>query len=546
LKQLRMDVENLLASIFSSDREVVELIEADSKVVPHDTFGFPPIVDERARYIDAHLSWEEAISVTFLMVDKPDMAHLITKNIETGKKNFVTSFDERKIGIVETLVISAKKNSAVSWEMKLYQALLLIGRKGLVYELGVTGEEEMDETLVGSYVKSSRRLLLQLAECLDSKGAVALASILSKEAAYSGSLEVLFLSLIVMGGEGGIPEILCHKIEEALLQMKSVDLLEQFHKIGAEICSCDIHVRVDKQHKENTAIEDFPETEYYPRGHGLCVIVNQKTFPEGLQDRLGTDRDRDELEATFTLFQADVLKWDNLSAKDMLEHLSLARTRANSSMYDYKWLAVCVLSHGRRVANVDQIIGCDGQGVDRKLIINMFADASQCPKLHMKPKIFIFQACRGTEATEMQTPGHVSIPIEPPGEVSTDSGAVPIMATTGRPRLTDYVIASPTIEEFVAFRSTTDGSFYIRHLCKELQEKGHKQHVADILTMVNDKVMSYRPDYPSAPEYITTLSKKFQLQRTKESTENCAWLSLKNRLFHQLVAEYVDARAGSV
>ena len=27
---------------------------------------------------------------------------------------------------------------------------------------------------------------------------------------------------------------------------------------------------------------------------------------------------------------------------------------------------------------------------------------------------------------------------------------------------------------------------------------------------------------------------------------SCAWLSLKNRLFHQLVAEYVDARAGSV
>ena len=31
------------------------------------------------------------------------------------------------------------------------------------------------------------------------------------------------------------------------------------------------------------------------------------------------------------------------------------------SMYDYKWLAVCVLSHGRRVANVVQIIGADGQ-----------------------------------------------------------------------------------------------------------------------------------------------------------------------------------------
>ena len=37
-------------------------------------------------------------------------------------------------------------------------------------------------------------------------------------------------------------------------------------------------------------------------------------------------------------------------------------------------------------------------------------------------------------------------------QVSTDSGAVPIVATTGRPGLSDYIIASPTIEEFVAFR----------------------------------------------------------------------------------------------
>ena len=86
--------------------------------------------------------------------------------------------------------------------------------------------------------------------------------------------------------------------------------------------------------------------------------------------------------------QADVLKWDNLSAKDMLENLKLAKIRANNrfniilfisfniilcpqhlhictyltlSTYNYQWLAVCVLSHGRRIANVDQIIGCDGQ-----------------------------------------------------------------------------------------------------------------------------------------------------------------------------------------
>ena len=43
------------------------------------------------------------------------------------------------------------------------------------------------------------------------------------------------------------------------------------------------------------------------------------------------------------------------------------------------------------LAIIMMIDDLDDQGVDRKLIINMFADASQCPKLHMKPKIFIFQ-----------------------------------------------------------------------------------------------------------------------------------------------------------
>jgi hypothetical protein len=49
-------------------------------------------------------------------------------------------------------------------------------------------------------------------------------------------------------------------------------------------------------------------------------------------------------------------------------------------------------------------------------------------------------------------------------EISNDSGAVSVVR--GWPGMSDYVIASSTIEEFVAFRSTVDGSFYIRHVCK--------------------------------------------------------------------------------
>lgn len=201
----------------------------------------------------------------------------------------------------------------------------------------------------------------------------------------------------------------------------------------------------------------------------------------------------------------------------MMQNLDLMSNRANNDRYN--WVAVCVLSHGRRKANRDEVLGCDGEGVDRSEIINMFADASKCPKMHMKPKLFIFQACRGEESHPEPRQPVPSAPPPPTEETQTDSGAVPIVASTGRPMKSDYVIASSTIPEHVAFRSTTMGSFYIRHLCKELQERGHIDHVADILTMVNNKVLGFNRQYPSAPEYITTLSKKFQLQRTRDSTE---------------------------
>ena len=76
------------------------------------------------------------------------------------------------------------------------------------------------------------------------------------------------------------------------------------------------------------------------------------------------------------------------------------------------------------------------------------------------------QACRGEESDPEPNQPVPSAPPHSLGETQTDSGAVPIVASTGRPMKSDYVIASSTIPEHVAFRSTTMGSFYIRHLCK--------------------------------------------------------------------------------
>ena len=126
-------------------------------------------------------------------------------------------------------------------------------------------------------------------------------------------------------------------------------------------------------------------------------------FCDELDDRLGTDRDRDELEVTFTLLGAKCLIFNDLTHRELQETLEQAALQANNPKYF--WVAVCVLSHGRRLDNVDEIFGVNGIGMDRKKvdktksikilimtffllqIISIFAD----PNLHMKPKLFFFQ-----------------------------------------------------------------------------------------------------------------------------------------------------------
>ena len=99
--------------------------------------------------------------------------------------------------------------------------------------------------------------------------------------------------------------------------------------------------------------------------------------------------------------------------------------------------------------------------------------------LRMKPQFLIHQACRGIETTG----GGGS------SDISSDSA---VHCVRGWPAISDYMVASATIEDFVSFRSTVEGSFFIRHLCKVLQDHGHQKTLADVMIIVNNKVQYYK------------------------------------------------------
>jgi len=303
-------------------------------------------------------------------------------------------------------------------------------------------------------------------------------------------MEVLMFHLL----EERTMEEVCQILVESLRSMNRGDL-ETFytsHHCGSPTCS--IH---RKKSQSNN---------YYDQGEGLCVIINQKLFKEGsmLDNRLGTDRDKEELMITFTLLGVqpeDMCVYDDLTAAEIREKLEISSQKSNHK--NYAWLTVVVLSHGRRVAGVDEVLGVDGEGIDRREIIGKFTDVGNCPNLQLKPKMFFFQACRGQEEVESFHSARTAAATDKKNDTADQHS--------------DVLIASSTIADFVAFRSTVDGSFFIRHLCQVFQDHAHDETLQDMLLRVNDKVSNYRSDYPSTPEYNTTMKKKFKFNVTNEN-----------------------------
>ena len=104
-------------------------------------------------------------------------------------------------------------------------------------------------------------------------------------------------------------------------------------------------------------------------------------------------------------------------------------------------------------------------------------------------------------------------------------------------------IASSTIPNYIAYRNTRTGSFFISDLCEVFMDQGHNTTLTDMLTKVNDKVINHDPEYQSAPEVIIVMSKKFMFQRTRESIAKALELRLRNDHFTHLLERFIHSYA---
>ncbi|NP_001033059.1 caspase-3 isoform X1 [Monodelphis domestica] len=211
---------------------------------------------------------------------------------------------------------------------------------------------------------------------------------------------------------------------------------------------------------------DYPEM-------GLCIIINNKNFHPntGMSFRSGTDVDAASLSDTFRSLKYEVRIKNDLTCNEITELLNSVSKEDHSQRSSF----ICViLSHGEEGV----IFGTD-RSVELKRLTCFFR-GDKCRSLTGKPKLFIIQACRGTELD---------------CGVETDSGTDEDIACQKIPVEADFLYAYSTAPGYYSWRNSKDGSWFIQALCAVLKQHAHKLEIMQILTRVNRKVATEFESY---------------------------------------------------
>ncbi|XP_044536929.1 caspase-3 [Gracilinanus agilis] len=211
---------------------------------------------------------------------------------------------------------------------------------------------------------------------------------------------------------------------------------------------------------------DYPEM-------GLCIIINNKNFHPntGMSFRSGTDVDAASLRDTFRSLKYEVRNKNDLTCNEIVELLYSVSKEDHSQRSSF----ICViLSHGEEGV----IFGTDGSVELKRL--TCFFRGDKCRSLTGKPKLFIIQACRGTE---------LDCGVETDGSEDEDVACqkIPVEA--------DFLYAYSTAPGYYSWRNSKDGSWFIQALCAVLKQHAHKLEIMQILTRVNRKVATEFESY---------------------------------------------------
>ena len=207
----------------------------------------------------------------------------------------------------------------------------------------------------------------------------------------------------------------------------------------------------------------------YKAKSGYVLVINNHIFPRRIDtERTGSNDDVRNLISLFDDFNFRHKVVDNQTGSQMLELLS-GTAEKDFSKYD---CFVCViLSHGKK----DAIYGTDEDVIKIEALTSLFR-RNECPSLEGKPKIFLIQACRGSQRDR--------VPVE------SDSDPVPL-SSSSLPADADFLICFASAPGHQSYRQPLLGSWFISSVVNVFKEYAEREHLMDMMLRVNNRVAEF-------------------------------------------------------
>ena len=224
---------------------------------------------------------------------------------------------------------------------------------------------------------------------------------------------------------------------------------------------------------------------------GRGIIIVNETFDDPRMHRQGADKDRGYFREIYDKLRINYENNDiyDVNGKTIGEKIESfvghPETKNSSAIF------IAISSHGGKDGLINGTSGAINLG-------EIFAYFYKYKPLLSIPKVFLIQACRGSEIQRIQVPDGL-----PPSPESRESYNY---ATS----TSDTLIAYATGDGYVSWRDPVNGSWFVKDLRDCIMDRQFDGcHLADLLTICTDRVIStYHKDGTETPSYQSTLRKR--------------------------------------
>ncbi|XP_077976337.1 uncharacterized protein LOC144432122 [Styela clava] len=290
-------------------------------------------------------------------------------------------------------------------------------------------------------------------------------------------------------------------VEEHLLP----DIEDLCGRVGdIEVIPCDRKDYEESFGKENIYNITKPK--------GLALILNNN-FKGTANKREGSEIDVQNMTTLWKKLGCELYgneefpkPWESDKTSDQMRNLLREVSEVKTK---YSFIVIVIMTHGRIADKKLVFIGSDNKNVRVREIEKMFSNIKN-KNLHNIPKFFIFQFCRG----KLTDRGIVAAADNKKIENCMEDFGKCSDQTDGADRLpytSDIIVAYPTLEDYVAFRSKRNGSRFINAITNVFMCQAGKNHVADMLTTVNGAMAKKGEKHKAMSEQKTCLRKRFYL-----------------------------------